>query len=179
MTIRRPPQLRTAEQVRDYLAQVFPGREFSLLQSRYAWICREILTPAEIAEGTDLGLASYAVDKQTRVVTTQSSLALTTVGEMYDAAIETGTPIQAEQVYPPLNRLTLQQIRHDPETIEYLVTVESMAATPPTREDLNLTIDKVTLEATPYTPLAPMVAARAAWSRQRNGTWPTTETFEV
>lgn len=174
-----PPQLRTAEQVRDYLAQIFPAREFSLLQSRHAWICREILTPAEIAEGTDLGLASYAVDKETGVVTTQSSMALPTIGEMYDAAIETGTPIQAEQIYPPLNRLTLQQIRQDPETIEYLVTVESIATTPPTREDLNLTIDKVTLETTPYTPLAPMVAARAAWSRQRNGTWPTTETFEV
>ncbi|MEV4153888.1 hypothetical protein AB0J48_12775 [Nocardia salmonicida] len=174
-----PPQLRTAEQVREYLAQIFPTREFSLLQSRHAWICREILTPTEIEEGTGLGLASYAVDKETGVVTTQSSLALTTIGETYDTAIETGTPIQAEQIYPPLNRLTLQQIRQDPETIEYLVTVESMATTPPTREDLSLTIDKVTLETTPYTPLAPMVAARAAWSRQRNGTWPTTETFEV
>ena len=71
-----------------------------------------------------LGLASYAVDKETGVVTTQSSLALTTIGETYDAAIETGAPIQAEQIYPPLNRLTLQQIRQDPETIEYLVTVE-------------------------------------------------------
>ncbi|MEV0547398.1 hypothetical protein AB0H98_11295 [Nocardia salmonicida] len=174
-----PPQLRTAEQVREYLAQIFPTREFSLLQSRHAWICREILTPTETAEGMDLGLASYAVDKETGVVTTQSSLALTTIGETYDAAIETGTPIQAEQIYPPLNRLTLQQIRQDPETIEYLVTVESIATTPPTREVLSLTVDKVTLETTPYTPLAPMVAARAAWSRQRNGTWPTTETFEV
>lgn len=174
-----PPQLRTTEQVRDYLAQIFPAREFSLLQSRHAWICREILTPAEITEGTGSGLASYAVDKKTGVVTTRSSLALTTIGEMYDSAIETGTPIQAEQIYPPLNRLTLQQIRQDAETVEYLVTVESIAATPPTREDLNLSIDKATLETTPYTPLAPMVAARAAWRRQRNGTWPITETFEV
>ncbi|MGW5921287.1 hypothetical protein ACWFPY_20070 [Nocardia fluminea] len=113
------------------------------------------------------------------MVTTQSSLALTTIGEMYDAAIDTGTPIRAEQVYPPCKRLTLQQIRQDTATIEYHVTVESIVTTPPTREDFDLTIDKVTLETTPYTPLAPMVAARAAWSRQRSGTWPTTETFEV
>ncbi|MEV0540331.1 hypothetical protein [Nocardia salmonicida] len=70
-------------------------------------------------------------------------------------------------------------MRQDQETIEYLVTVQSIATTPPTTEDLHLTINKASLEATPYTPLAPMVAARAAWSRQRNGTWPTTETFEV
>ncbi|MFC9661308.1 hypothetical protein ACFVJ5_13825 [Nocardia sp. NPDC127606] len=89
-------------------------------------------------------------------------MALTTIGEMYDSAIESRTPIQTEQIYPPLNRLTLQQIRQDPETVEYLVTVESTATIPPTREDLNLIIDKVTLETTPYTPLAPMVAARAA-----------------
>ncbi|MEV4207078.1 hypothetical protein [Nocardia salmonicida] len=174
-----PPQLRTAEQLREYLARVFPAREFSLIQSRHAWICREILTPDETAEGMGLGLASYAVDKATGVVTTQSSLSLETIGEMYDTAIETGTPIPAEQVYPPLNRLTLQQIRQDQETIEYLVTVESIATTPPTTEDLHLTINKASLEATPYTPLAPMVAARAAWSQQRNGAWPTTETFEV
>jgi hypothetical protein len=174
-----PLQLRTAEQLREYLARIFPAREFTVLQSRHAWICREILTPEEIAEGIGLGLASYVVNKETGVVTTQSSLALETIGEMYDTAIETGNSIQAEQVYPPLNRLTLQQIRQDPETIEYLVTVESTATTPPTTEDLHLTINKATLETTPYTTLAPMVAARAAWSQQRNGTWPITETFEM
>ncbi|MEU4599721.1 hypothetical protein [Nocardia sp. NPDC023988] len=175
----QPPQLRTTEQLRAYLAQIFPTEEFTIVESRHAWICRQILTPKEIEEGMGLGLASYAVDKTTGVVIAQSSLALETIGEMYDTAIEEERPLQAEQVYPPLNRLTLNQIREDSETIEYRVTVESMETSPPTTEDLHLTINKTTLETTPYTPLAPMVAARAAWSRERHGTWPTTETFEV
>ncbi|WP_163825626.1 hypothetical protein [Nocardia cyriacigeorgica] len=173
----------TSEQVEQYLARIYPGRELTILETEFGWVARPVLTREEIADGQGLGLGNFVVNKQTGVVTAHRSLPPRLIGAEYDEAIRTGGSIQGYQVYPPTWRAHIERIRETPEEIEYQVRAESLTeppAEPPAERQL--VIDKQTLETRTNTrAIHPTVQHATAWAEarsRRNGTWPQTGTFE-
>ncbi|MGK8469182.1 hypothetical protein [Nocardia cyriacigeorgica] len=177
------PQFHTREQVEQYLAQIYPNQEQTLLETEFGWVARPVLSPDQIANGQGVGLGNYVVNKQTGVITAHRSLPPNLIGEEYDQAIRTGQPIPGYQVYPPTWRVQVERIRETPEEIEYRVQAQSQTqppAEPPT--DRQLVINKQTHATRTNTrAIHPTVQQATAWIRARsrqNGAWPQTGTFE-
>ena len=88
-------QLETQDQALEYLAQIQPSVTFNVYPFESGWICREDIPPEEnLRRG--LGMASLIIDKQTGVVTVQSSLPMDLVAQEYAEAKRTGNPGAAD-----------------------------------------------------------------------------------
>lgn len=172
-------QLETKEQALTYLAQIQPSVTFNVYPFESGWICMEDLPPEENL-GRGLGMASLIIDKQTGVVTVQSSLPIDLVAQEYATAKRTGKPLPGRQIYPLQWTISLQRIREDTETIEYQLTAQSLSDPPEPMRQYPLTIDKHTFQIRPAGPLSRRAMAHAeSISRQNNGTWPEEVTTQV
>lgn len=177
--------LESPEQVRRYLADALgTAREFWVLECRHGWVCQSVLTDEELASGEGLGLGNYVVNKQTGVITANSSLAPETIGEQYDEAITTGGRVQGYQVYPPMWRVEIERVWETPEEIEYRVRAQSQTqppAEPPAERQL--VINKATLRTRTNTRAIHVSVRHAqAWAEarsRRDGTWPQNGAFEI
>ncbi|WP_258079808.1 hypothetical protein [Nocardia cyriacigeorgica] len=174
--------VQTRAQVEQYLAQIYPSRQHTILETEFGWVARPILTPEELESGQGLGLGNYVVNKQTGVVTAHRSLPPNLIGEEYDEAIRNGQPIPGYQVYPPVWRVQVDRTRETPQEIEYQVRATPL--TEPQQPPINdqLVINKQTLESRTSTPARhPACQEALAWTEWRSrqdGTWPQTGTFE-
>ncbi|MFE3446703.1 hypothetical protein ACFXNW_27050 [Nocardia sp. NPDC059180] len=175
-------QFHTREQVEQYLAQIYPSQEQTILETEFGWVARPILTQEQIANGQGLGLGNYVVNKQTGVITAHRSLPPKLIGEEYDQAIRTGQPIPGYQVFPPMWTVHVERTRETPQEVEYQVRATSL--TEPHQSPINdqLVINKQTLDSRTSTPAAhPACQEALAWTEWRSrqdGTWPQTGTFE-
>ncbi|WP_040834231.1 hypothetical protein [Nocardia brevicatena] len=98
-----PQRLRTPEEVQQYLARVLAtDRRFQIIECRYGWVCRPVLSPEEVSLGRGMGLGNYAVNSNTGVVTAHRGLPPVLIGKEYDEAIRDGREVPGYQVYPPL-----------------------------------------------------------------------------
>ena len=98
-----PQPVRTPEEAQQYLERVLTtDRRFRIVECRYGWVCRPVLTPEEVSQGRGMGLGSYVVNSGTGVVTAHRSLPPVLIGKEYDEAIRDGREVPGYQVYPPL-----------------------------------------------------------------------------
>ncbi|WP_396911759.1 hypothetical protein [Mycolicibacterium sp.] len=165
-------QLETEEQALAYLAQFQPGVRFNVYRFESGWICMEDLT-AEENLGRGLGMASMIIDKQTGVVTVQSSQPMDLVAHEYSTAKRTGKPLPGRQIYPPRWTINLRRIREDAETIHYQLTAQSLSDPPEPNQQYPLTINKHTFQSQPADWMSTRAMAHAEWmSRQNQGIWP-------
>ncbi len=172
-------QLETREQALAYLAQIQPSVPFNVYPFESGWICMEDLPPQE-SLGRGLGMASLIIDKQTGVVTVQSSLPMDLVAQEYAQAKRTGKPLPGRQIYPHQWTISLSRIREDTEKIEYQLTAQSLSDPPEPIQQYPLIIDKRTFHVQPPGRLSNRAMARAeALSRQNQGIWPEEVTTQV
>jgi hypothetical protein len=172
-------ELETTEQVRQYLAQLKPTLRFNIHPFESGWICMEDIPPQEnLTRG--LGMASLIIDKETGVVTVQSSQPMDLVAREYTDAKRMGRPLPGRQIYPYRWTITLHRIREDTDTIVYQMTAESLTETPePTRQH-RLTIEKLTKACDPRDPLSRRAMAHLEWvTLQNQGRWPETDMTQV
>ncbi|MGI5219912.1 hypothetical protein [Nocardia sp. CA-290969] len=177
-------QFRTRDQVTQYLTQVFsPDRQHTILETEYGWVCRPVLTQQEIAQGQDLGLGNYVVNKVSGVVTAHRSLPPDLIGQEYDQAIRAGQPVQGAQIYPPMWDIQITLTRETATEVEYRVQARSL--TQPQAEqsiDQQLTIDKQTLRTRTDTRIIHSASRHAVswaeWRSRQDGTWPQSGTFQ-
>ncbi|WP_280458714.1 hypothetical protein [Nocardia carnea] len=95
-------ELSTPERVHAYLARVLgTDRRFRILECRFGWVCRPVLSAAEVEQGRGLGMGNYVVNGASGVVTAHRSLPPVLIGEEYDRAVAAGEPVPGYQVYPP------------------------------------------------------------------------------
>lgn len=172
-------ELETQEQALEYLAQVQPGVTFNLYQFQSGWIGMEAIPPEETL-GRGLGMASLILDKETGVVTVQSSLPMDLVAQEYAEAKRTGQPLPGRQIYPYQWTITVQRIQENEQTITYQMTAESRNDPPEPTQHHPLTIEKQTLATDPTDWLSSVAMSHAEWmSRQNQGVWPETDTSQV
>jgi hypothetical protein len=171
-------ELETEEQARAYLAQVQPSVTFNIYPFESGWICKEDIPPEEnMTRG--LGMASLIIDKQTGVVTVQSSLSMYQVAQEYAEAKRAGQPLPGRQIYPHQWEITIQRTLDSPETVTYQMTAVSLDNPPKPTRAHSLLIQKDSPHYEPRDPLSRMAVAHARWARDRNqGIWPeTTKTY--
>jgi len=172
-------ELETREQALEYLTQVQPGVTFDLYQFQSGWIGMEAIPPEETL-GRGLGMASLILDKETGVVTVQSSLPMDLVAQEYAEAKRTGQPLPGRQIYPYQWTITVRRIQEDGQTITYQMTAESLTDPPEPTQRHPLTIEKHTLATDPTDWLSSVAMSHAEWvSRQNQGVWPETDTSQV
>jgi hypothetical protein len=172
-------ELETREQALEYLAQVQPSVTFNVYQFESGWICMENIPPEETL-GRGLGMASLILDKETGVVTVQSSLPMDLVAQEYAEAKRTGQPLPGRQIYPYQWTITVQRIREDEQTIVYQMTAESLTDPPEPTQHHPLTIEKHTFATDPTDWLSSVAMSHAEWvSRQNHGVWPEVDTSQV
>lgn len=172
-------QLETREQALAYLAQIQPGVTFNVQPFESGWICKEDLPPEENL-GRGLGMASLIIDRQTGVVTVQSSLPMDLIAKEYAEAKRTGGPLPGRQIYPYQWRITIQRVREDETQIEYQLTAESLTNPPEPTQQHPLTIHKHTFMSDPTDWLSSVAMSHAEWvSRRNQGVWPEVDTTEV
>lgn len=182
------PELRTREQVEEYLRQaglIPENRAVNIYQTEFAWVCWTPMNPQEQAialERPGTG-GCRIVDARTGVVTGYGSARPPILwGEMYDQSIRTGQPmIAGNQIYPHRWKLTIQQTRQDQTEIEYRVTAESLTEPPEPTTDLQLIVNKETHRYRTNTGEIPPSATHAlGWVNvnRQNGIWPEHLTHE-
>jgi hypothetical protein len=172
-------QLETHDQAVEYLAQIQPSVRFNVYPFESGWICIEDIPPEENL-GRGLGMASLIIDKQTGVVTVQSSLPMDLVAQEYAEAKRTGKPLPGRQIYPYQWSISLRRTQEDEERIEYQMTAESLTDPPEPVQQHPLTINKRTLQVQPSDPLSRRARARAqAISDQNQGVWPEAATIQM
>lgn len=172
-------QLETTEEALEYLAQIQPSVTFKVYPFESGWICKEDIPPEENL-GRGLGMASLIIDKQTGVVTVQSSLPMDLVAQEYAEAKRTGKPLPGRQIYPYQWSISLRRIREDEETIDYQMTAESLTDPPEPTQQHPLTIEKRTYVHDPTDWLSSVAMSHAEWlSRQNQGVWPEVDTTQV
>ncbi|BBY17204.1 hypothetical protein MLIT_27960 [Mycolicibacterium litorale] len=172
-------QLETREQALAYLAQIQPSVTFEVQPFESGWICKQNLPPQENL-GRGLGMASLIIDKETGVVTVQSSLPRDLIAQQYAEAKRTGEPLPGRQIYPHQWRITIRRIREDRQRIEYQMAAESLTDPPEPTQQHPLTIDKQTYLHDPTDWLSSVAMSHAEWmSRQNQGAWPEVDTTEV
>ncbi len=165
-------QLETKEQVLAYLAEIQPSVLFNVYPFESGWICMEDLPPEENL-GRGLGMASLIVDKQSGIVTVQSSLPMDLVAQEYAEAKRSGRPLPGRQIYPYQWSITLRRIREDDEAIQYQLTAESLTDPPEPTQQYPVTINKRTFQVQPPGQMSNRAMSEAEWaSRQNNGIWP-------
>lgn len=172
-------ELDTREQALAYLAQIQPGVTFNVTLFESGWICKEDIPPEEnLTRG--LGMASLIIDKQTGVVTVQSSLPTDLVAKEYAEAKRTGSPLPGRQIHPHQCRITIQRTEETAETIDYHMTVMSLSDPSAPTVEHPLTINKRTYISNPTDWLSSVATSHAEWlSRQNHGVWPEVATTEV
>jgi hypothetical protein len=168
--------LQTEEQARAYLAQIQPGVTFNIYPFENGWICREAIPPEEnMTRG--LGMASLIIDKQTGVVTVQSSLSMFQVAQEYAEAKRSGQPLPGRRIYPHHSEITIQRTREDTEAVTYQMTAVSLDDPSEPTQAHPLVIQKDSPHYEPRDPLSRMAVAHARWARDRNqGVWPESAT---
>jgi hypothetical protein len=172
-------ELETQDQALEYLAQIQPSVTFNVYPFESGWICMEDIPPEENL-GRGLGMASLIIDKQTGVVTVQSSLPMDLVAQEYAEAKRTGKPLPGRQIYPYQWRITVRRTREDEATIEYQMTAESLTNPPEPTQQHPLTIEKHTYTHDPTDWLSSVAMSHAEWvSRQNQGVWPEADTTQV
>jgi hypothetical protein len=172
-------ELETREQALAYLAQIQPGVTFHVDPFESGWICKEDIPPEEnLTRG--LGMASLIIDKQTGVVTVQSSLPTDLVAKEYAEAKRTGSPLPGRQIYPYRWKITIRRTQETSETIVYHMETTSLSDPPTPTAEHPLTIDKHTYISNPTDWLSSVATSHAEWlSRQNHGVWPEVATTEV
>jgi hypothetical protein len=169
-------QLETQEQALEYLAQIQPSVKFNVYPFESGWICMEDIPPEENF-GRGLGMASLIIDKQTGVVTVQSSLPMDLVAREYTEAKRASKPLPGRQIYPYQWEITIRRLQEDTDRIVYQLTAESLTDPPEPTQQHQLTIEKNTYVSDPRDPLSRVAASHARWvSRQNQGAWPETDT---
>ncbi len=172
-------QWETREQALEYLAQIQPGVTFTVHPFESGWICKEDIPPEENLE-RGLGMASLIIDKQTGVVTVQSSLPMDLIAQEYAEDKRMGRPVPGRQIYPHQWEVTVRRIREDQDRIEYQLTAESLTDPPEPTQQHPLTIEKQTFLHEPTDWLSSVAMSHAEWvSRQNQGLWPEVDTTEV
>jgi hypothetical protein len=169
-------ELETEEQARAYLAQVQPRATFNIYPFESGWICKEAIPPEEnMTRG--LGMASLIIDKQTGVVTVQSSLSMYQVAQEYAEAKRSGQPLPGRRIYPYQWEITIQRSLENTESVTYQMTAVSLDNPSEPTQAHPLVIQKDSPHYQPRDPLSRMAAAHARWKRDRNqGIWPETAT---
>lgn len=173
------PELETREQALAYLGQIQPGVTFTVYPFERGWICMEDLPPEQVL-GRGLGMASLIIDKETAVVTVQSSLPMDLVAQEYAEAKRLGQPLPGRQIYPHQWSISLRKTREDDQTIEYQMTVRSLTDPPEPSREHPLTIEKRTYMFRPTDSMSAQATSYAEWlSRQNQGVWPDTVETKV
>lgn len=172
------PEVNTEEQALALLARMHPDTTYRAYPFESGWICLEEIPPQEMLT-RGLGLASLIVDKDTGIVTVQSSLPMDVVAQQYAEAKRTGAPTPGMQVYPPRWRIALLRTREDDTAIEYDMTATSLTDPPEPSRRHPLVIEKATLRHEPTDRLSATAMAHAEWtSRNHDGIWPEADTLE-
>lgn len=93
----------TPDRVHEYLAEALrTDRRFLIVECRFGWVCRPVLSEAEVEQGRGLGMGNYVVNRASGVVTAHRSLPPALIGEEYDRAAAAGEPVPGYRVYPPV-----------------------------------------------------------------------------
>lgn len=173
------PEIRTREQVEQYLAQIFPDRsEWTTLEFPYGWVCRMRLTPEEKAAGKGLGLTALVVDSQTGTVFNYPSWSQSMVAEDYTRSKETGAPPAGGQIFPYRERITAHRTQETPDTIQYQIRIDSLTDPPSPTTEHQLTINKTTHAYQPTDWISTRVMSRATSQHAQTGQWPDQTMFE-
>lgn len=173
------PELETTQQVLAYLEQIQPGVTFNAYPFENGWICMEDLPPEEML-GRGLGMASLIVDKETAVVTVQSSLPMDLVAQKYAQAKRLGRPLPGRQIYPNRWGISLQKTREDDQRIEHQLTAQSLTDPPEPTQQFPITIDKKTFYVQPPGQLARRAMSQVEHlSGLNQGVWPDTAETKV
>ena len=170
--------LETTEQALAYLAQFSPGETYRLHPFESGWVCRHV--PREpLTRSQTVGQASIILDKETGVITTQSSLPIDLVAENYVEAKRSGRRPPGRQIYPHQWRIDLTQTAQDATTVEYRMTVTSLTEPPEPTRTHPLTLEKDTYLHEPTDSMSAIASSHLHHTKDSRGTWPETATTQV
>lgn len=172
------PELRTPQQVRDYLEQArVLHREYRLYPFEYGWVISPELTQQEQDRDDWVTLSILVLDSRTGQIWQLPSWPEEQGMAAYRKVVEQGATVPGHQIYPHRIRVHLRLIRDEPEQAEYEVAIESLESPKQHERVYPLTIDKQTLRGHPTDTWSAMATVWAAGNRTGQS-WPETGMFE-